>query len=46
MKISDAELEVMQVIWDKRRSNFKRNNRKQTPPAHESRIIASGSEDA
>lgn len=23
MKISDAELEVMQVIWDKRRSNFK-----------------------
>ena len=28
MKISDAELEVMQVIWDKRRSNFKRNNRK------------------
>ena len=23
MKISDAELEVMQVIWDKRNCNFK-----------------------
>lgn len=28
MKISDAELEVMQVIWDKRRSNFFRCYRK------------------